>query len=372
MTSGGMAEIDGVKWRSYDYREEVPMSVELAGLLGCVDVGEEKRQCVTKVLAAAALWRQTDRPPTMEEVRRKATAFRVEQAQQAVEAVEVMGKAAARVSSVEYELRGYAHDILKAHHDRDYRSLAASSRTRRSSCSALTTRGTMRWRRSRAASGASAYLEGAYAASLPAGCQDSPGCRGGRPGDGHPNNGLPLFWQQRVDQPPVAPGDPPCRLCRPPRRAGREGAWQPKAHSCLAALALADGAEGPPAPVRMVDGKKLVLRELFAGRGVLTAAWIRHGGHALTPVELYTAARAHAPPMTSASAPTRPATCRRRAGVGPISFGLPRPAPGSVIGRSTIRALALSPPFWAGPRLRPGRWWGTPSLTSARSSSRWR
>lgn len=48
---GGL-ELDGVSWRTWDYQEEVAMSEELAAILKVVEPVEEKRQCVTKTMAA--------------------------------------------------------------------------------------------------------------------------------------------------------------------------------------------------------------------------------------------------------------------------------------------------------------------------------
>ena len=62
--------------------------------------------------------------PTMEKVEEMAQQFRLEQARLAVEAEGTMGHAEARVTAIEHELRMYTHDILKPHHDKDYRALA--------------------------------------------------------------------------------------------------------------------------------------------------------------------------------------------------------------------------------------------------------
>ena len=98
----------------YDYKEEIAMTEELAGLLGVVGPEVEKRQCVTKVLAAGFLMHQT-KPnvlPTLEEVESQAQVFRLEQARMATEAEGVMGHADVKVSPIEHELRMYSHDIL--------------------------------------------------------------------------------------------------------------------------------------------------------------------------------------------------------------------------------------------------------------------
>jgi hypothetical protein len=119
-------DIDGRAWAMYDYKEEVAMTEELAGLLGVVSPEVEKRQCVTKILAAGYLANEAapGQLPTMEDVETQAQAFRLEQARLATEAEGVMGHAEQRVAAIEHELRMYTHDILKPHHDKDYRALA--------------------------------------------------------------------------------------------------------------------------------------------------------------------------------------------------------------------------------------------------------
>eukprot|EP00435_Cladocopium_sp_Y103_P024605 s4663_g6.t1 len=68
-------EIDGVAWAMYDYKEEVMMTEELAGLLGVVAPEIEKRQCVTKVLAAGHLFLETGVLPTMRMSRARHSSF---------------------------------------------------------------------------------------------------------------------------------------------------------------------------------------------------------------------------------------------------------------------------------------------------------
>ncbi len=53
---GGL-ELDGASWRTWDFQEEVMMTEELAAMLKLVEPVEEKRQCVTKTVAAGVLWR---------------------------------------------------------------------------------------------------------------------------------------------------------------------------------------------------------------------------------------------------------------------------------------------------------------------------
>ena len=119
-----LVHVDGAAWSMWDFGEMVEMTEELAGLLGVLEAEPEKRQCVTKVLAAGSLWSRTSRVPSMEEVEITAKQFRLEQARLATDAEGVMGHPEAKVAPVEHELRMYSHDILKAHHDKDYRALA--------------------------------------------------------------------------------------------------------------------------------------------------------------------------------------------------------------------------------------------------------
>ena len=122
----GHAEVrvDGQAWSMLDYREEVPMSDELAALVKVPEPQDEKRQCVTRVLAAGVLQRQLGRPPNQEEVSVKAEEMRKEHCYQALDAAEQLGEAEEFVAAVEHELRTYVHDILTPHHEKDFRSLA--------------------------------------------------------------------------------------------------------------------------------------------------------------------------------------------------------------------------------------------------------
>ena len=73
-------ELDGQVWAMYDYREEIMMTEELAGLVGVVNPEVEKRQCVTKVLAAGSLMGEDpqQRLPSMEAVEQRAQEYRLE------------------------------------------------------------------------------------------------------------------------------------------------------------------------------------------------------------------------------------------------------------------------------------------------------
>lgn len=87
----GSVEVDGKTWRSWDYQEEVFMSEELAGILQLPEPVIEKRQCVTKTLAAGILWREKGRRPTLEEVESKSQQLRLDQARLALDAATQMG-----------------------------------------------------------------------------------------------------------------------------------------------------------------------------------------------------------------------------------------------------------------------------------------
>ena len=126
--------IDDETWTMYDYREEIYMTEELAGMLGVVEAMEEKRQCVTKVIAAGILRLRTGSLPSMDDVTEEGQALRLEQARLAVEAEGMMGHAEVKVSPVERESRMYSHDILTAHHEKDYRALAVFPVDALSSC----------------------------------------------------------------------------------------------------------------------------------------------------------------------------------------------------------------------------------------------
>lgn len=121
----GSVELEGQVWRNWDYGEELRMSEELASLLQAAEAGVERRQCVTLALVAGAAWREKGRRPTIEEVQDKAVSFRMEQTRQAVEALQVMGDPEEMVTPVEHELRIYCHDLVTAHHEKDFRATAA-------------------------------------------------------------------------------------------------------------------------------------------------------------------------------------------------------------------------------------------------------
>ena len=74
------------------------MTEELAGLIGAVQPEVERRQCVTKVLAAGCLLAKDGMIPTMEAVHGEAQCLRLEQARLASDAETIMGHAEPKVS----------------------------------------------------------------------------------------------------------------------------------------------------------------------------------------------------------------------------------------------------------------------------------
>ena len=60
----------------------------------------------------------------MGEAQQQAQVFRLEQTRLAVEAMAMIGEADEVVAAVEHEARIYVHDLVTAHHEKDFRSLA--------------------------------------------------------------------------------------------------------------------------------------------------------------------------------------------------------------------------------------------------------
>eukprot|EP00435_Cladocopium_sp_Y103_P035203 s583_g9.t1 len=302
-----MVEIDGESWVSYDYREEIQMTEELAGLLGVVVPEVEKRQCVMKVLAAGHLRasHQGSDVPSMSRVQELAQQFRLEQARMAVEAEGVMGHPENRITAIEHELRMYTHDILKAHHDKDYRALAVFPLEVLEATRVVVLR---------------VDYKGDYVPEVVQGSHWKAGQSDiwAMIWKGHmtlleplkdvqkgeilarfdvyttPSLGFRYFWHQRHDQPRTAPGILACRHCKPLKKAGAsEVETVLRKTSCLAAAACcAAGGRQEVYHVRPASQGAgptgLCLREYFAGHGVMTEGWLKAGERAMEPIEFYT------------------------------------------------------------------------------------
>eukprot|EP00913_Durusdinium_trenchii_P026135 g24517.t1 len=118
-----------ISWRYLDYKDKLPVSDELASALGLQPGEDEERQClVLHPAAGILLWEgdwDPERRPTIEEVKQKAQSFRAGLWDEAARAVAELGDPAPWIGAREAEVRGYAHDCLRANHDKDYRLFQA-------------------------------------------------------------------------------------------------------------------------------------------------------------------------------------------------------------------------------------------------------
>ncbi|CAE7205713.1 unnamed protein product [Symbiodinium sp. CCMP2592] len=293
------ANIEGATWTIWDYREEVRMSEELASMLQQPEEGAEKRQCVTKAIAAGIMWRQRARQPSPREVEEKALELRLEQTRLALEAQAVMGEPAQKVAPIEAEIRIYTRDTVRANHDKDFRSLAVFPLAELEDCKLVVIRAdykgdvvvetvtgplwrdggwtlwTLIWR------GHMVFLE------PPPGMQAEVFLDRWQPYD-TPALGFLLFWHTRHDQERTSPGVVQCRLCRG-RKAG-EAVVHVRRESNLAAAAIVGcirAGSRPNFDKVSVRGASLCFQEVFAGAAVMTAAWAAAGIKVLEPVELW-------------------------------------------------------------------------------------
>lgn len=296
---GGL-ELDGVAWRTWDYQEEVMMSEELAAMMKIVEPVEEKRQCVTKTVAAGILWRRLGRRPTMQEVAEESATLRVEQAKQALDAHDQMGEAAEFVTPVEHELRCQAHDVLHPHHERDFRTLAVFPVQALEDAKVVVLRADVRGRllveevvgpnwQPQGWTVFALIWKGHMVLAQPPEGYEVDVWLNSEEVQTTPVLGFSFYWHGRHDQALTAPGRISCRLCKPTRKAGERLTCHPR-HSQLPGVAVAGGAAARPETRRGIRGDpsgRLVLRELFAGKATLTQCWQRTGGQALEPVEVY-------------------------------------------------------------------------------------
>ena len=295
----GGFELDGLKWRTWDYMEDIPMDEELTSVLGLVDQVSEKRQCVTKTVAAGILWKRLGRRPTLLEVDMEARALRLEQTRVALDASGQMGAAEEFVTPVEHELRVYAHDILQPHHERDFRSFAVYPVEALEDARFVVMRADVRgrllieavigdsWRPSQWTMFALIW-KGHMVLATPPEDMDVDTWLNAEEVVSTPILGFSFFWHARHDQAVSAPGKISCRHCKPGRKAG-ETACELRRHSHLAAVATVAGSRDTEEKVTVRGHREdgLVFRELFARKGTLTAEWLRQGGKALEPVEVF-------------------------------------------------------------------------------------
>ena len=286
----GSVEVDGRSWRSWDYQEEVFMSEELAGILQLPEPVIEKRQCVTKTLAAGILWREKGRRPTLQEVENKAREQRLDQARPALDAATQMGEAAEFVTPIEHELRVYLHDLLHPAHERDFRSLAVFPIMELGAAKVVVVRadfqgnllvetivgpdwedgGWIVW---------TLIWKGHMVLLQPPADFDGLAWLAVEERQSTPVLGFNFYWHARHDQPVSAPGRVACRLCRPPRRAGETslGSGLIRQHSTLAAVATSyanmygSGVAGSTTHQRAVRGLAKGVKLLLRLRSSLTS-----------------------------------------------------------------------------------------------------
>ena len=299
---GGNVEIDGQLWTQHDYKEEIYMTEELAGILRCPEPVKERKQCVMLALGASVAWHRNGRQPSIAEAQQEAQQIRLEQARLAAEARGQMGDPPEYVTAVEHEARIYIHDILHQDHEKDFRSLAVFPVQVLQEARVVVIR---------------ADFRGGLIAESVVGAHWEPGgwtiwmliWKGHMtvlqpPSDFNaeafldqeetgatPALGFTFYWHSRHDQPVTAPGQLHCRLCKGARKAG-ESPPACRPHSCLASVATVAGSEAPHQVYRELravpdaPASGLVLQELFAGTGRITHGW-QAGGKALTPVEVF-------------------------------------------------------------------------------------
>ena len=303
----GTLVLDGNRWHHWDFQEEVPMTETTAALMKVAEPVAERRQCVSLAVSAAILWRQTGSMPTIAEAKERARALREEQLRQALEAKVTMDGLGPNemVSAVEHELQVYVHDIVTAHHEKDFRSFAAFVVADLQDARLIVLR---------------ADCRGGLVVETVLGSSWEPGgwnvvCLIWK---GHmtlvqppadfdfeefldreepvqtPAMGFSFYWHSRHEQPPTAPGRIFCRLCHQGKKAGGRDASILRRQSCLAQVATLAGGHDHQQRMQVTrqvispeSSGALVLQELFAGTGRVSDAWRRSGGIALTPVEVY-------------------------------------------------------------------------------------
>ena len=282
----GAVELDGQMWRTWDFQEEIFMTDEIASLLQLAEPTVEKRQCVTKTIAAGALWRTLGRRPTLDEVHLQAQKMRAEHLRLALDAGHQLGEAAEYVTPVEHELRVHVHDIICAHHERDFRSLAVFPLQELDAARLVVLRADYRGQLVVESVVGTAWEPGGWHIFVliwkghmvllqpPEDFQPQPWLAVEEEGV-TPSLGFSFYYHGRHDQTPCAPGKVSCRLCRTTRKAsGDQEFGLVRRHSSLASLAAVAGGKEQSTISRTIRSagpeQGLVFRELFAGKATLT------------------------------------------------------------------------------------------------------
>eukprot|EP00435_Cladocopium_sp_Y103_P065576 s1381_g27.t1 len=221
----------------------------------------------------------------------------------AVEAVASVGDSPDEmVAAVEHEIRIFIHDLVTAHHEKDFRALAVFPMASLAAAKLVVFR---------------ADYRGGLVVESVVGPQWEPGgwTISALIWKGHmtlleppkdfdletflekeetnstPVLGFTFYWHLRHDQPKTSPGKVHCRLCKQSRKAGE--AVGVRRHSCLASVAAMcekDDREQVMRGVRRAgesyDEGALVLQELFAGTGRITREWSK-SAPGLEPIEVF-------------------------------------------------------------------------------------
>ena len=111
------------QWRFRDFRDKLSVHEEIADMLGVPPESEEDRQCLSMHVAGAKKWADDGygAAPEWEEVKPAAQTLRKELWNEAVEAHACLGDAPPWIQAAESDIRAHAHDVLRPHHDKDYR-----------------------------------------------------------------------------------------------------------------------------------------------------------------------------------------------------------------------------------------------------------
>ena len=112
--------------RSYDceyidYKDTVPAGEQIASALGMRPGELEERQCLLLHPAAGILAWENGGRPSLPEVQELAQRMREELWDHAAVAAGELGDPAPWIGAREHEVRGFIHDCLHSHHDKDYR-----------------------------------------------------------------------------------------------------------------------------------------------------------------------------------------------------------------------------------------------------------
>ena len=108
-------------WEYVDYKDTVPAGEQIASAIGMRPGDLEERQCLLLHPAAGVLSWENGRRPGLPEVQELAQRMREELWDHAAAAAGELGDPAPWIGAREHEVRGFIHDCLHSHHDKDYR-----------------------------------------------------------------------------------------------------------------------------------------------------------------------------------------------------------------------------------------------------------